>query len=496
AKVLLLGGNETTPNLVSSALLFILRNDTLRKRVLTEPGCLQDVIFETLRLEAPTQIIQRTTTRELSIGGKVIPMGATVGLAIGAANRDPGVFEHPDVFDVDRPKGKILSFGYGPHYCIGANLAKQEAQIAIEELLHAFPDLGIDDNRGLVYKHSSHVRGVNRLPVWKARAGRELVNLAIQKAAEVIRQSMLKYNEFPSFELYPKLDAGQWHYTYPSPFIHANVLYSLLHSTLKTDTDLIKKATDFLLHTKELADTWRFWKIDNCRNPVPPDVDDIAVCSFVLQQCGIESSNKPLLYNNIKPGGEILTWIKPSFSLLVSDYALALKLYKQRKAIEPTIKGQMLSYSDSELGVMTNVLMYLGENERTAKTIEHCINTWRNRSDHYFFYDKDIVIAYHIARAYRHGVTGFAVLADEMEAFIEKGLNEYSFAELNLAYLTLAYFNKTNKLDDLKERIIVMTDQENFDFEQYPYFTSKDRNFYGGSSGLTAAWFLEVVNCW
>lgn len=496
AKVLLLGGNETTPNLVSSALLFILRSDMLRKRVLTEPGCLQDVIFETLRLEAPTQIIQRTTTRELTIGGKVIPMGATVGLAIGAANRDPGIFENPDVFDADRPKGKILSFGYGPHYCIGANLAKQEAQIAIEELLHAFPDLCIDDDRGLVYKHSSHVRGVNRLSVWKSKASPGLVDLAIQKAAGVIKQSMLNYNEFPSFELYPKLDAGQWHYTYPSPFIHANVLYSLLHSTLKTDTDLIKQATDFLLQTKELSDTWRFWKIDNCRNPVPLDVDDISVCSFVLEQCGVKMSNKPLLYHNIKPNGEILTWIKPSFSLFVSDFALASSLYKQRKKIEPTIKAKMLSYADSELGVMTNVLMYLGENEKTARTIAHCINTWRNRSDHYFFYDKDIVIAYHIARAYRHGVAGFGVLGDEMETFIENGLNEYGFAELNLAYLTLAYFKRTNKLDDIKERIIVIIDRTDFDFEQYPYFTSKDRNFYGGSSGLTAAWFLEVVNCW
>lgn len=168
-KVLLLGGNETTPNLISSALFFLFKNPSLLKKIKENPELIPNFINETLRLEAPTQIIQRTNKIEVTIGDKVIPANSSICLAIGAANRDPDQFESPDEFILDRKKSKILSFGYGPHYCIGAYLGKQEAQIALEELFKYFPDLCLSPNFEAIYRHSSHIRGLEKMPVFQKK---------------------------------------------------------------------------------------------------------------------------------------------------------------------------------------------------------------------------------------------------------------------------------------------------------------------------------------
>ena len=98
-KVLLIGGNETTPNLVSSAMLIVLKNPDLYARLEEDLTLLPDFVYEVLRLEAPTQLIQRTTKKEVIIGEQVIPKGASISIAIGAANRDPLQFSNPDAFD-------------------------------------------------------------------------------------------------------------------------------------------------------------------------------------------------------------------------------------------------------------------------------------------------------------------------------------------------------------------------------------------------------------
>lgn len=491
-KVLLLGGNETTPNLVSSALLILLKDKQLMNAVKQDPSLLQSVIFETLRLEAPTQIIQRVTTHDVKIGDELIPKGALVALSIGAANRDPSVFENPDVFDVNRSKNKILSFGYGPHYCIGANLAKQEATLALQELITSFPGLALDDEAKPEYKHSSHVRGLKTLPLYTNSEVLEKIAQAKQKAVALLRNSLEKYGEFPSLENYPRLNENEWHYTYPSPFVHANVLFALSNTSLKNDPSITDPALRFILEKKEEGDTWRFWKIDQCHNPVPPDVDDLAVCSFVLNKYGHHTNNKKLLYHNIRQH-KLLTWIKPSVSLFFIDPALAVSLYRKRKPVAKTIAGNMLDYRDSELGVMVNALLYLGQDKNTEPIIDHCISLWNNKTDAQNFYDNDLVLAYHLARAYRHGIEKFVVLSGSIAGFISERLDTFNFAELNIAFLALRYLGVTGILPQLKSLIIHEVTKPGFAFAHFRYFTSKDRNFYGGSSCLTAAWFLEVM---
>jgi cytochrome P450 len=494
-KVLLLGGNETTPNLVSSALLILLKNKDLLQRVRSNNKLISDVVYETLRIEAPTQIIQRVTKEDVTIGNIKIPKGALVLLAIGAANRDPDIFTHADTFDIERPKDKILSFGYGPHYCIGANLAKQEAQIAIEQILNNFPDLILDTTKEIVYKHSSHVRGLTSLNIFTNSNIHKKIQAAKQQAIDLLQDSIIKFGEFPSYENYPKLNENEWHYTYPSPFIHANVLYSLLQTEVKNNPSIIKPAIDFLLQEKETGDVWRFWKVNVARNPVPPDVDDISICSFVLSKCGYRLNNKSLLQKNIR-NNVIHTWIKPSLWYAITYPALLLKLLTSKKAIAPTIKGNMLNYNDSELGVMANVLMYLGEKEETEKVVNHCINLWNTKADAHNFYDNDLIVAYHIARAYKNGVTGFGELTHSINQYIDDNLNKFSFAELNLAFLTLNYLKQSKNKNKILTAIVNSICEPNFKFEHFRYFTSKDRNYYGGSACLTAAWFLEVTENW
>ncbi|MFN5921103.1 MAG: cytochrome P450, partial [Bacteroidota bacterium] len=122
-KILILGGNETTPTLVSSALYHLICKPSLMAEIRLNNHLLDPFINEVLRFYSPTQIIARTTKTDVIIGDVTIPSNSLVNVCIGAANRDPQVFENPNEFVVNRPKGRILSFGHGAHHCIGASLA-------------------------------------------------------------------------------------------------------------------------------------------------------------------------------------------------------------------------------------------------------------------------------------------------------------------------------------------------------------------------------------
>lgn len=497
-KVLLLGGNETTPNLISSALLIVFNTPSLFKEIKENPYLIPHLINETLRLEAPTQIIPRTNKIEVTIGSVIIPANSSISLALGAANRDPDIFESPNEFILDRKKGKILSFGYGPHYCIGAHLAKQEAQIALEELFLYFPDLCLSPNFNPIYRHSSHIRGLEKMPVFQKKA--TLYNVALQrkKAISIIEKGMNENFEFPTFEFYPNHDKStqDWHTTYPSPFIHSNILYSLINSEAINE-NLIQNGVRFLLNAKEKGDVFRFWKLENSLNKVPPDIDDTAICSFVLEKMGHQINNKKTLLKNIKKDGRILTWILPSWNLFLTNPLLCIKLLSEKKAVFNTVKSGMLHPSDNEIGVSANALMYLGENKKTQKAIDHCILTWEKDNDSHHFYESKIVVAYHFARAYKEGITSFKNTSNSIEKLILKEKNSYCFAELLLSFLCLDYFNCNDLLkNEIKEQIIKKCNSDYTIFENYPYFTSKDRNYYAGSYCLTASWFLEASKYW
>ncbi|MDZ4667762.1 MAG: cytochrome P450 [bacterium] len=164
-KILLLGGNETTPTLASSALYHLICNNEQMIKLRADPNLFESFLNEVLRYYAPTQIIARTTLIDTSIEGQFIPKNSLINVAIGAANRDPKYFEQPNDFNLNRPKGRILSFGHGAHHCIGASLAKQETRLIFEELFRRFKNIGLPDDFKPEYRHSTHIRGLVSLPI-------------------------------------------------------------------------------------------------------------------------------------------------------------------------------------------------------------------------------------------------------------------------------------------------------------------------------------------
>ena len=498
-KVLLLGGNETTPNLVSSALYILLRDKNLLAKVKRDLSWLDAVINETLRLEAPTQIIERTATEDIEIAGIRILKNSAVSLAIGAANRDPREFSRPNEFIVDRKESKILSFGFGPHYCIGARLAKQEAKIALEQLLTTFSHLRLTHSEKITYRHSSHVRGIKQLNLRVDQVVKNDLSAARKNCIELLKKEQLSSGEFPTYEFYPNipdLEAKGWHNTLPSPFIHANIANSLINLKQKTFSEEIKKAIEFIVEKKEKGDVWRFWELGPNRNNVPADVDDTALCSLVLKQNGVALHNNKLILSN-QNKGNLYTWFLPEFNMIFSNPALALKWMKEKQYYQPTINSNMLSKEDYELGVMANVLAYLGENEETIELINGCIKSWKSKKYNTFFYNNEIVIAFHIARAYRHGIVSFKKLENEIVKEIQKGINRLEYTELILSGLILKYFENTSELSEqLKNKIMEITCEESFKFPHFAYFTSKDRNYVAGSNCLVASWFLDLSEEW
>jgi cytochrome P450 len=138
--LLLVAGNETTTNLIGNAAAALLEHRDALERVAREPERVPALVEEALRFDPPIQVVFRTVTADTEIAGTRIPRGAVVAALLGSANRDERAFPEPDRFDVERDPRGHLAFGFGPHFCLGAALARLEARVALEalvpELLH------------------------------------------------------------------------------------------------------------------------------------------------------------------------------------------------------------------------------------------------------------------------------------------------------------------------------------------------------------------------
>lgn len=146
---LILAGTDTVTNLIGNGLVLLERAPAARARLVAEPARLPAAIEEMLRFESPVQSLARRTTREVVLHGVRIPAGEEVRLLWGAANRDEREFPapDPDVFDVDRPIRRHLAFGHGIHFCLGAGLARLEAQVAFEGILARWPAYRVERAR-------------------------------------------------------------------------------------------------------------------------------------------------------------------------------------------------------------------------------------------------------------------------------------------------------------------------------------------------------------
>jgi cytochrome P450 len=163
--VLLVGGNETTTNLLGNAILCFNEYPDAFERLKQEPQLLPLAIEEVLRYRASVQGMERFSTVETQLGGQAIPPGQMVTVWMGSANRDETQFEHPELFVFDRDPNPHIAFGSGIHFCLGAPLARLEAKIVLGAVLEHFPNLCIDPAAKLEFIPSMSVLGVTSLPV-------------------------------------------------------------------------------------------------------------------------------------------------------------------------------------------------------------------------------------------------------------------------------------------------------------------------------------------
>ncbi len=167
AFLLLVAGHETTVNLIANAVLALLREPEQLARLRAEPALLPGAVEEFLRFDGPIHLATlRFTAEPVEVAGVTIPEGEFVLVSLLGANRDAERYPEPDKLDITRAAGGHLAFGHGIHYCVGAPLARLEAEIALGGLLARFPELALDAKADeLVYRPSSLVHGLETLPV-------------------------------------------------------------------------------------------------------------------------------------------------------------------------------------------------------------------------------------------------------------------------------------------------------------------------------------------
>lgn len=163
--LLLVAGNETTTNLIANSALALDRNPEQAARLRAAPTLIPGMVEEALRYDSPVQGFFRRTTRAVEIGGATIPADARVVVLYASANRDEEQFPHADRFVIDRVPNNHAAFGYGIHFCLGAPLARLEAQIVWETLLLRLPNLRLDPAATPVRIENFLLRGLQRLPV-------------------------------------------------------------------------------------------------------------------------------------------------------------------------------------------------------------------------------------------------------------------------------------------------------------------------------------------
>src|SRR6516225_1524282 len=165
--ILLFGaGHETTVNLIGNGLLALHRNPDQLALLKADPSLMSNAIEEFLRYDSSVQLTGRVALEDIDdLGGKPIPKGESVLCLLGSANRDAAVYpDQPERLDITRPNVRPLSFGGGIHHCLGAQLARIEAEIAIATLFRRLPDLRIDDVANPEWRPTFVLRGLKRLP--------------------------------------------------------------------------------------------------------------------------------------------------------------------------------------------------------------------------------------------------------------------------------------------------------------------------------------------
>jgi cytochrome P450 len=162
--VTMVGGQETTMNLIGNGILTLLHNPEAADELRKDPSLIQSAVEELLRYESPSQHTARLAHNDVELGGKLIRKRQAVYAVMGAANRDPARFPDPDRLDIHRSDNRHVAFGFGAHFCFGAPLARMEGQIAFATILRRLKNLQLQPGP-ISWRNNLGLRGLNALPL-------------------------------------------------------------------------------------------------------------------------------------------------------------------------------------------------------------------------------------------------------------------------------------------------------------------------------------------
>ncbi len=164
--LILVGGDETTRHVITEGMGALIRHPAERQKLIDDPTKIRRGVEEMLRWVSPIKNMNRTATRDVELRGRKIREGDQLLLLYQSANRDERVFPEPDVFDVERhPNDHVAFGGYGAHFCLGSSLARLELRVMFEELLRRLPDMELDGDGPLPFRHSNFIVGIEHMPV-------------------------------------------------------------------------------------------------------------------------------------------------------------------------------------------------------------------------------------------------------------------------------------------------------------------------------------------
>ena len=163
--LILFAGHETTTNLISNGILTLIKNQSELEKLLKNPDLLDLTVEEIMRFDGPTNALVRNVERNHEIHNKKLKQGDRVFAMVSSANRDENIFTEPDVFKIDRSPNRHLTFGYGPHLCIGAALAREEGRIAIINFFKHYPKAELKAENSFEWIDAMVPRGLKKLDV-------------------------------------------------------------------------------------------------------------------------------------------------------------------------------------------------------------------------------------------------------------------------------------------------------------------------------------------
>jgi cytochrome P450 family 142 subfamily A polypeptide 1 len=163
--LILIGGDETSRHVITCGMLALLEFPEQRALLAQQPDLIETGVEELLRWVSPIKNMSRTVTAPVDLHGEHLREGDQVMLFYPSANRDSRVFENPDQLDVRRSPNPHLAFGFGPHFCLGASLARLELKVMFEELLRRLPDIQLASTEPLEFRASNFISGPESMPV-------------------------------------------------------------------------------------------------------------------------------------------------------------------------------------------------------------------------------------------------------------------------------------------------------------------------------------------